>query len=66
MSQGKDYSRLSQIDYCIQNYYSKYLAASVNKTFREVNVKRSKEVMEHYNPYIPIPAPFRDWDSWPN
>ena len=59
MSQGKDYSRLSQIDYCIQNYYSKYLAASVNKTFREVNVKRSKEVMEHYNPYIPIPAPLQ-------
>ena len=61
MSQGKDYSRLSQIDYCIQNYYSKYLAASVNKTFREVNAKRNQEVARNINPYIAglSPAPLQ-------
>lgn len=44
----KDYSRLSQIDYCIQNYYSKYLAGSVERTFKEVNAKRKQESVETY------------------
>lgn len=46
MSQKKDYSRLSQIDYCIQNYYSRYLAGSVEKTFKEVNAKRRQESVD--------------------
>lgn len=45
----KDYSRLSQIDYCIQNYYSRYLAGDVEKTFNAVNKKRTQEVLDYYN-----------------
>lgn len=56
MSQKKDYSRLSQIDYCIQNYYSRYLAGSVEKTFKDIDFKRKQEVMDNYKYSANLPT----------
>lgn len=46
MAKEPDYSRLAQVDYCIQQYYSRYLACDVIKTFDYAKKKRSEEVVQ--------------------
>lgn len=43
MASQQDYSRLSQVDYCIEQYYSRYLAGDVVKAFNYAEKKRKEE-----------------------
>lgn len=66
MAKDNSYKNLSEIDYCIRQYFSKYLAPTLIKETRQLRENQAKEFTEQLqrnaSPFVPVNVQLQNTD----
>lgn len=66
MAKDYDYKNLSEIDYCMRQYFSKYLAPTLIKETRQLKHNQIKEFTEQLqknaSPFVPVNVQLQNTD----
>lgn len=49
MAKGNNYQSFSQVDYCIRQYYSRYMASTIIQEKKLIEKNQNKEFMKAYD-----------------
>ena len=66
MANENKYQSLSQIDYCMRQYFSRYMAPALTNEVRSLRQKQSREFRDSWNqnasPFVPVNMQIRNAD----
>ena len=68
MANENKYQSLSQIDYCMRQYFSRYMAPALTNEVRSLRQKQSREFRDSWNqnasPFVPVNMQIRNADMY--
>ena len=67
MAKENNYQNLAQVDYCIRQYFSKYVAPTLVKEVRNLREKQSEEFInrleKNESPFVPVDVQLQNADN---
>ena len=67
MAKENNYQNLAQVDYCIRQYFSKYMAPTLVKEVRNLREKQTEEFInrleKNESPFVPVDVQLQNADN---